>query len=436
QSLDAAALGLPLQLTNICEQGRNGGAVEFVGLVSRNQLQYGTTMFTAPAKIVSNVNFGSISVHPRSSAVRFSRASVKIAAAQKEVTVWALEFATRFQHLCAAIGADRGYIGERRSSLRRWDADGFALSVHWANVQFRPSDGANPRSKPCGNTGYSRIITSAAPLLSGVTVKIVVFGLTISSSWGNGHATPYRAILRALSAMGHDVQFFEKDVEYYRSRRDFASCDYCRLTLYPDWKTVRPLAMGEAASADVVITASYLPEGRRINDEILELERPLRVFYDLDTPITLRGVELEEGGIDYLGRDQIAGFDLVLSFAGGKILGELQQKFGARMARPLYGCIDPDDYFRVATDAAFACDLSYMATYAPDRQAGVAELFLEPARRHPEKAFILAGSMYPWDWPYPANVRHVEHVEPQAHRRFYSSSRITLNITRQEMAHN
>src|SRR5262249_5058342 len=155
QSLDAAALGLPLQLTNICEQGRNGGAVEFVGLVSRNQLQYGTTMFTAPAKIVSNVNFGSISVHPRSSAVRFSRASVKIAAAQKEVTVWALEFATRFQHLCAAIGADRCYIGERRSSLRRWDADGFALSVHWANVQFRPSDGANPRSKTCGNTGYS-----------------------------------------------------------------------------------------------------------------------------------------------------------------------------------------------------------------------------------------------------------------------------------------
>ena len=267
-------------------------------------------------------------------------------------------------------------------------------------------------------------------------MKIVVFGLTISSSWGNGHATPYRAILRALSAMGHDVQFFEKDVEYYRSRRDFASCDYCRLTLYPDWQTVRPLAMTEAASADVAITASYLPEGRRINDEMLELDRPLRVFYDLDTPVTLRAVEQEAGGVDYLRRDQIAGFDLVLSFAGGKVLGELQQKFGARMVRPLYGCVDPDDYFRVATDPEFACDLSYMATYAPDRQAGVAELFLEPARRHPEKAFILAGSMYPWDWPWPANVRHVEHVEPQAHPRFYSSSRITLNITRQEMAQN
>jgi len=43
-------------------------------------------------------------------------------------------------------------------------------------------------------------------------VKITVFGLTISSSWGNGHATPYRAIIRALDRMGHQVHFFEKDV--------------------------------------------------------------------------------------------------------------------------------------------------------------------------------------------------------------------------------
>src|SRR5215472_14021854 len=267
-------------------------------------------------------------------------------------------------------------------------------------------------------------------------MKIVVFGLTISSSWGNGHATPYRAILRALGGMGHCIHFFEKDVEYYRSRRDFTSCDYCRLTLYDEWETIRSRAMAYARSADVVITASYLPEGRRINDDILELNRPLRVFYDLDTPITLRGLEQEAGGVDYLRRDQIAGFDLVLSFVGGKILEELQQKFRARMARPLYGCVDPDDYFRVPTDPEFACDLSYMATYAPDRQAGVAELFLEPARRHPAKTFILAGSMYPWDWPCPANVRRVEHVAPEAHPRFYSSSRITLNITRQEMAQN
>ncbi len=265
-------------------------------------------------------------------------------------------------------------------------------------------------------------------------MKILVFGLTISSSWGNGHATPYRAILRALAGMGHEVHFLEKDVEYYRSRRDFDRCDYCRLTIYDDWSSVRRHAMDEARSCDVVMTASYLPEGRRINDEMLELDGPLRVYYDLDTPITLR--RLESGGVEYVDRGQLAAFDLVLSFVGGAALAELEQKHGVRMARALYGCVDPDDYRRVEPIPEFACDLSYMATYAPDRQKKVDRLFLEPARRHPQRQFMLAGSMYPWNWPWPENVRRAEHVPPQSHPRFYSSSRITLNLTRGEMARN
>src|SRR5947209_15586482 len=96
-------------------------------------------------------------------------------------------------------------------------------------------------------------------------VKISVFGLTLSSSWGNGHATPYRAIIRALDRMGHEVHFFEKDVPYYSSRRDFDSCDYCRLTLYSDWDEIREQALAEASDSDAVITASFLPEGQRIH---------------------------------------------------------------------------------------------------------------------------------------------------------------------------
>ena len=263
-------------------------------------------------------------------------------------------------------------------------------------------------------------------------MKIAVFGLTISSSWGNGHATPYRAILRALHHMGHEIHFFEKDVPYYRTRRDFEQCDYCRLTLYSDWPSVRAAALAEAAAADVVITASYLPEGRRINDEVLALGRPLRVFYDLDTPVTLS--QLESGGVDYLRCDQLSAFDLVLSFTGGRILSELESKYGARMARALYGCVDPDDYMRGAPSSEFTCDLSYMGTYAADRQEKLEWLFLEPARRHPEKQFVLAGALYPWDWQWPVNVRRMDHVAPRVHPCFYSSSRITLNITRGEMA--
>jgi spore maturation protein CgeB len=265
-------------------------------------------------------------------------------------------------------------------------------------------------------------------------VKITIFGLTISSSWANGHATVYRAIIRALHRMGHQVHFFEKDVPYYSSRRDFEFPDYCRLTLYREWTQIRKGALQAAHESDVVVTASYLPEGQRISDEVLELGRPLHVFYDLDTPITLN--KMKEGGVEYLRRDQVPAFDLVLSFTGGKILHELERDYGARMARPLYGCIDPDVYARMEPTSEFTCDLSYMGTYAPDRQEKVDELFLEPARRHPERQFLLAGSMYPWQWQWPENVRRIEHVSPGAHARFYSSSHITLNITRQEMARN
>jgi spore maturation protein CgeB len=184
----------------------------------------------------------------------------------------------------------------------------------------------------------------------------------------------------------------------------------------------------------VVITASFLPEGRRINDEILDLGRPLHVFYDLDTPVTL--ANLRHGEIEYLDARQLAEFDLVLSFTGGRVLTELGNHYRAPLVRTLYGCVDPDEYYRVAPLPDFQCDLSYMGTYSADRQAKLDELLLEPSRRHPEKTFLLAGSLYPWNCQWPENVRRMEHVSPAEHALFYSSSCITLNITRGEMAAN
>jgi spore maturation protein CgeB len=232
--------------------------------------------------------------------------------------------------------------------------------------------------------------------------------------------------------MGHDVHFYEKDVPYYSIRRDFDQCAYCTLVLYDEWENIRSQALDCARASDAVITASYLPEGRRINDEILELSGPLRVYYDLDTPVSLGNIE--RAGVEYIRPDQLSEFDLVLSFTGGKGLEELEKRYQVRIARPLYGCVDPDDYQRVPASDDFACDLSYMGTYAPDRQEKLDDLFLEPSRRHAEKQFLLAGTLYPWGWQWGPNVRRVDHVAPYDHPRFYSSSRITLNITRGEMA--
>ena len=263
-------------------------------------------------------------------------------------------------------------------------------------------------------------------------LKITIFGLTLSSSWGNGHATPYRAILRALHGRGARVVFYEKDLPYYARHRDFQSCAYCDLRIYGDWNEVRSEALRQAADSDIVITASYTPEGACISDEVLALPRPLHVFYDLDTPVTLS--RLNQGPLDYLRRQQIPQFDLYLSFTGGDLLSRLEQRHGARIARPLYGCVDPDVYHRVEAREKFAGALSYLGTYAADRQTKLDDLLLEPARRRSDLQFLLAGSLYPYDWIWPNNVRRFEHVAPHDHPALYSSSRATLNITRQEMA--
>lgn len=263
-------------------------------------------------------------------------------------------------------------------------------------------------------------------------MRITIFGLTLSSSWGNGHATPYRALLRALHRRGHELTFFEKDVPYYAQRRDFSACDFCNLELYQSWSEVRPRALMHARNSDVVIVASYCPDGADIADEVLWLARPLRVFYDLDTPITLS--RLQRGPIEYLRPDQIPEYDLYLSFTGGAIIEELEERWGARLAQPLYGCVDPEVYRRVEERVDFRCHLSHLGTYAPDRQQKLDALFLEPSRRMRDRRFLLAGSLYPWEWQWGANVRKLEHVAPAEHPAFYSSSRATLNITRREMA--
>jgi len=202
--------------------------------------------------------------------------------------------------------------------------------------------------------------------------------------------------------------------------------------LYRSWQEIRQTAISDAADSDAVIVASYCPDGARIADEVLTLGRPLRVFYDLDTPITLG--QLEEGALSYLRADQMPAWDLYLSFTGGGILDELQSRWRVRAARPLFGCVDPDLHARVRERDEFRCTLSHMGTYAPDRQEKLDRFFLEPARRLPDDKFVLAGSLYPWQWRWPENVRIFDHVAPSEHPALYSSSRLTLNITRAGMA--
>jgi spore maturation protein CgeB len=263
-------------------------------------------------------------------------------------------------------------------------------------------------------------------------VKIVIFGLSITSSWGNGHATTFRALCRALRARGHRIVFFEHNLEWYENNRDLPNPEFCEVHLFENWKEVLPLARRELRDCDLAMVGSYFPDGIAASNEVLDHAPAVKAFYDIDTPITVAQLR-ERGETDYLRLDQIAGFDLYFSFTGGPMLREIEERFGARRAVPLYCSFDPDQYHSFPVHKRFACDLSYMGTYAPDRQPKIEELLCAPARRLADRNFIVAGPQYPNSVKWPPNVRHIIHLNPRWHAHFYSSSRMTLNVTRRDM---
>ena len=264
-------------------------------------------------------------------------------------------------------------------------------------------------------------------------MKIVVFGLTISSAWGNGHATLWRGLVRALSHRGHSVRFFEQDVPYYAQHRDLDTPDGCELTLYSNWPSVTIRAEEAIRDADAAIVTSYCPDGRAACQVLLDSPQTLKVFYDLDTPVTLSRLQRGEA-VDYLPDEGLADFDLVLSFTGGRAIEALRRQLGARRVEPLYGSVDPDRHRPVAPTAEMRSDLSYLATYAADRQESLERLFVRPARQRPEGRFLLAGAQYPDDFPWSANIFYLPHLAPGDHPSFFSSSALTLNVTRRAMA--
>jgi spore maturation protein CgeB len=264
-------------------------------------------------------------------------------------------------------------------------------------------------------------------------MKIVVFGLTISSSWGNGHATLWRGLCRALARRGHRVVFFEHDVPYYAESRDLLELPGGALVLYPDWESVRRQAADETADADVAMVTSYCPHGIEATDLVVDGARGARVFYDLDTPVTLSRLKAGES-TTYIGPGGLAGFDLVLSYTGGTALDVLRTELGARRVAPLYGHVDPEVHRPVAPVEAFRSDLSYLGTYAADRQATLETLLVKPARERPDRRFLIGGAQYPPDFPWAPNIYFVRHLPPPDHPAFFSSSRLTLNVTRRAMA--
>jgi nucleoside-diphosphate-sugar epimerase/spore maturation protein CgeB len=260
-------------------------------------------------------------------------------------------------------------------------------------------------------------------------MKLVVLGLSLGSSWGNGHATTYRALLSAFAERGHDVLFLEREVPWYAGgHRDLIDPDYCRLVYYRDLAGLRDYRQ-QIADADAVIVGSYVPDGVEVGRFVQRHARGVTAFYDIDTPVTL--AKLARGDHEYLSPELIPGYDLYLSFTGGATLERIERELGSPAARALYCSVDDALYRPLGGEPRW--DLTYLGTYSDDRQSTLERLLIEPARRCPERRFAVAGPQYPNDIVWPDNVERIEHLPPAAHAAFYSASRMTLNVTRADM---
>ena len=260
-------------------------------------------------------------------------------------------------------------------------------------------------------------------------MKLVVLGLSLGSSWGNGHATTFRALLAAFAARGHEVLFLEREVPWYAGdHRDLVDPAFCRLEYYADLAALEGWH-AEIAAADAVIVGSYVPDGVAVARFVQATARGITAFYDIDTPVTL--AKLARDDFEYLSPEVIPGYDVYLSFTGGPTLQRIEREYGSPAARALYCSVDPEAYRPL--DVPKRWDLTYLGTYSSDRQPTLDRLLLEPARRRPDLSFAVAGPQYPDDIAWPANVERIEHLPPAQHAAFYSASRMTLNVTRADM---
>ena len=261
-------------------------------------------------------------------------------------------------------------------------------------------------------------------------MNCVFLGLSITSTWGNGHATTYRGLLKELAKRGHSVTFLERDVPWYSANREFSNVSYCTIRLYHSLEELRDKYTALVRTADIVVVGSYVPDGVAVGRWVTSTAKNCTAFYDIDTPVTLEN--LRRSRCEYLAYDLVDKYNIYFSFTGGPTLKFIERELGSPRARALYCSVDPSLYYPQKTQKK-NWNLGYIGTYAADRQPALEKLLLDVARQKPEARFAVAGPQYPADIAWPPNVERMDHLAARDHCNFYNSQKFTLNVTRRDM---
>ena len=256
------------------------------------------------------------------------------------------------------------------------------------------------------------------------TLRVVVLGLSITSSWRNGHAALYRALLGELRALGHDVLFLQRQI-WGTSMDNLARPLYCRVGSYDSPRDLRRHFSDEVRNADVVIVGSFVPDGIEIGEWVTATARGVTVFYDIDAPVTMAA--LQRGDCPYIAAHLIPRYQLYLTSAGTAWHSVLQSEYGGPAVRTLYPALAAESFASAQSQPAF--DLGCMSVNADPRDADVRHLLYDVARRWPGGRFVTAGP-HDGDPDAPPNVDRAGELQPAAHRAFFRNQRFTLQPAR------
>ena len=266
-------------------------------------------------------------------------------------------------------------------------------------------------------------------------MKIAFYGSSLVSSYWNGAATYYRGLLKALSALGHDITFYEPDVFERQQHRDIDPPEWCRVVVYPGTVDALKDVAANAAEADIVVKASGVGfEDELLLQQVLGHARPdaIRVFWDVDAPATLQELRASP---DHPLRRALEALDFVLTYGGGPPVVDAYRELGAARCVPIYNALDHQTHHPMAADPRFASDLAFLGNRLPDREARVEEFFFTPAAALRDRHFLLGGAGWT-DKPKPPNVAYLGHVGTAEHNAFNCTPRAVLNISRSSMAEN
>jgi spore maturation protein CgeB len=262
---------------------------------------------------------------------------------------------------------------------------------------------------------------------------ITFFGSSLVSAYWNGAATYYRGIVRALHARGYAVTFYEPDAYDRQANRDIPDPDWARVVVYPATEAGVHRALEEGCTADVVIKTS----GVGVFDALLEAgvlgrkrKGSMVVFWDVDAPATLDRLHSNPGDPFW---PLVPGYDLVLTYGGGKPVVDAYRAIGAQACVPIYNALDADTHHPVTRDSRYRAHLAFLGNRLPDREARMDEFFFRAAERLPGRRVLLGGSGWA-DKRLPPNVAYVGHVFTRDHNAFNCAPLSVVNVSRDSMA--